>query len=473
MTVARRQVVKKWGLTPSRLVQHSARRNQARRLSPFFHCLKVATLTCVILAVAAGQPAAAEVGRILREMEAEGAHFDPLPLLQLGRPGLSAVLDQLLPDTAGPKAPKPAEAPIDSLIEQLGSENYRVREAATEKLIERGPTIGPTLHEAAKSLDAEISWRATRILRRWEAAQRDEHGPQVAAMTVYLQRLDDAACLEELAKRTRAALSRGMPQGARHELLWQCLMVIARSHRPEFASALAPLLENGPSDVAVLVIERLGSVSDSGFYPSLMRDALESPRSEIAAAAVKAVPHCPAYAGREEVERRLIGLFQGQNETLKLLACYPLMRDFQYPPAVDFLLNQLGSDDPQRRARAFAWLGDPSVLGRPVTPRLLQTLGPLLQSADDNTRRQAASALAMYSGEEVVRRLVPLLDDPKAMIAEEVSYRLMHQRDKVMLARLLAAAAREHPDEKIRKKAASVLERLAEEPSTARKPRSR
>ena len=60
-------------------------------------------------------------------------------------------------------------------------------------------------------------------------------------------------------------------------------------------------------------------------------------------------------------------------------------------------------------------------------------------------REAAASALAMYSGEEVVQRLIPLLDDPKAMIAEEVSYRLTHQRDKVMLGRLLTAAARLNP----------------------------
>ena len=121
---------------------------------------------------------------------------------------------------------------------------------------------------------------------------------------------------------------------------------------------------------------------------------------------------------------------------------------------------QVQGDDRARRARALSWLGDSSNHGRPAGKNLLGILGPLLKSEDYATRLAAARALAMYSGEEVVKSLLPLLDDPKADVSMAIGYRLLQQTDHEMLRRVLAAAAKDDPNENVRKKAAAVLHQL-------------
>jgi HEAT repeat protein len=66
----------------------------------------------------------------------------------------------------------------------------------------------------------------------------------------------------------------------------------------------------------------------------------------------------------------------------------------------------------------------------------------------------------MYAGEEVVRSLLPLLDDPNSQFAEQMAYRLDHQPDKQMLRRVLSAAAKDDANETVRQRAATVLENL-------------
>ena len=73
--------------------------------------------------------------------------------------------------------------------------------------------------------------------------------------------------------------------------------------------------------------------------------------------------------------------------------------------------------------------------------------------------------MAIYGGENVVRTLIPLLGDTNASFANEVAYRLDHQRDKAMLRRLLNEASENHSDQRVREKAATTLkmvERRAE-----------
>lgn len=63
------------------------------------------------------------------------------------------------------RADVPASQPdIAALIEQLGSDSFREREAAERALIEIGPPAFAALREAASSDDAEVALRARRIL---------------------------------------------------------------------------------------------------------------------------------------------------------------------------------------------------------------------------------------------------------------------------------------------------------------------
>lgn len=76
---------------------------------------------------------------------------------------------------AGQDANKPQEE-IAKLVSQLGSEEWREREAASERLAEIGRDVIPALAEARKSEDAEVRERAKRILDkfRWIAPEDAE-----------------------------------------------------------------------------------------------------------------------------------------------------------------------------------------------------------------------------------------------------------------------------------------------------------
>lgn len=397
---------------------------------------------------------------VLADMLARKQRFEPEGLHAMGLDGLSALLDRLLPDTARAKNSGLSEQSVAQLIEQLGDDNYRLRESATEKLLELGAVVRAPLIRATRHDDAEIAWRARRILRRLQAEKNEDKGGYVAAFTVYVEEIKDGERIRELAERTRIALDRGMPGGGRLGLLERCMMTVARSGKDEYSNLLKPLLKHEDPIVAVLVTRMIGSASDNRYFPALLLDALQHDRDEIVLAAISQTPNCWDKRRAPEVKRLLISIFEGDNEPLKFQACFPLMHGYYYRQAVDYLLEQTRSKNQQRRQRALSWIGDSCNLGKPADAKLLEALVPLLKSPDHSTRRMAVGALAIYSGEDVVQNLVPLLDDPKAVIATEVSYRLLHQRDKNMLRRLLTTAAKDDPNQRIRTKAAAILEQL-------------
>lgn len=61
---------------------------------------------------------------------------------------------------------------IRELVDQLGSETYKTREAAEERLAQLGPVAVPVLEEALNHADAEIVFRAERLLRSMQREVR-------------------------------------------------------------------------------------------------------------------------------------------------------------------------------------------------------------------------------------------------------------------------------------------------------------
>lgn len=86
-------------------------------------------------------------------------------LLSLGGAGL-VVADDPAPAAPAP-APQSAEATrIARLVEDLGAADFRIREAATQALIELGPKARTALEQAAKSDSPAVRFRADQILQR-------------------------------------------------------------------------------------------------------------------------------------------------------------------------------------------------------------------------------------------------------------------------------------------------------------------
>jgi len=58
-----------------------------------------------------------------------------------------------------------AKAAVDALVKDLGSDDFKIREAATESLIALGDAAKPALEAALKSADPEVKSRAERCLK--------------------------------------------------------------------------------------------------------------------------------------------------------------------------------------------------------------------------------------------------------------------------------------------------------------------
>ncbi|MFN7587891.1 MAG: hypothetical protein ACK5UQ_05205, partial [Planctomycetota bacterium] len=76
------------------------------------------------------------------------------------------------PANAAPEAASPeAGKEVTSLIRQLGSDSYRQRVEAERRLRELGDVALPALRDAAAQKDdAEVQWRARRLVRQLEGA---------------------------------------------------------------------------------------------------------------------------------------------------------------------------------------------------------------------------------------------------------------------------------------------------------------
>jgi hypothetical protein len=120
-----------------------------------------------------------------------------------------------------------------------------------------------------------------------------------------------------------------------------------------------------------------------------------------------------------------------------------LMRSYKLPEASAHILAQAGGEDADRRHQALSVLVCDQPQRKPPDEKLLAALGPLLKHDDPNTRRMAAVALVSYSGEQVVRLVLPLLGDQEQYVANEVSQQLLGQRDRKMLRRLLEESVKE------------------------------
>lgn len=97
--------------------------------------------------------------------------------LLLSGAALAAGLTAQDPKPQEPASPPPAKAEspkpdVDALVRDLGSERFRARLDAERALRELGAAAVPALKQAAEaSDDAEVQWRARRVLRQIEAGK--------------------------------------------------------------------------------------------------------------------------------------------------------------------------------------------------------------------------------------------------------------------------------------------------------------
>ena len=401
----------------------------------------------------ASRPVSPDVTTILAAMRQEGRSFSPEPLCTLSRTELSALLDHLLPETKADKLL--SEVDVVRLIRQLGDPQWSVREHATRELIANGRSHSARVEKATRHDDLEVRARAKAILAAWKADAIDTE-PYRKAFQQYLKRLESPEALLHLAHRVRQALRQDGLSAAKRRLLGPCLQHLALAASDEMIEALVPILDEAPESVGAWALRQMAARRGRRNLHSLVEAGLRSDRQSVVEIALGwATDHRSA-----EVKRLVYRIFEGDNEALKFKACFPLMHDYRDPKGVQYLLTQVNSPDKARARRAISWIGDACNSGRAASPAILDKLLPFLNSQDAEIRRVAADALGTYSGEKVVKALIPMLADPVDIIAAEATSNLRRQRDADMVRRLLQEAADGATNLTVRQKSRRLLSEL-------------
>lgn len=430
-------------------------------LTPFSRAV-VRFLVILLLGVALS-PARAEGQPIDIERELG----DRPALHQRGVEGLKKVLDCLFPETKPVPGPPVEAKTVAELVRQLGDDSFQVREQATARLLAIGQGHRDLVRQATRSDDPEIKQRAQQVLAAWDASRPTDLVKYVGPYVKYMEEIKDRERLDLLAGRLVVALRGDLPEETRRDLVREMLATVARAADDRYTDPLRPLLAHKDVRVAGFVVQSVGCCKDKpDFFPRLLLDALDSDREDVVDAVISWTPNCSDPVRAPELRRRLKRIFAGSNEALKFRVSFPLMHTWSDAEAYRYLLQQTQSADGERARTAIYWLGDACHSGKAASVELLEKLGPLLQSKNTELRRAAAYALGTYSGEGVVKLLLPALADTEEIVVAEASRRLLDQSDKVMLKEMLQDAARNHADAKVRTRAAELADKVPGKPSS-------
>ncbi len=428
---------------------------------------------------------------LMQEMAARGASFSPERLSALGPAGLKAVLDSVFPETAPIEEAEPDDAVIAGLLKEMRDDQYQVREAATERLLKLGPSARKTALRLAQQSDAEVSWRAIRVLRAWDDQRRDDMARYAAAMTVCLAQISDPPRLEILADRVRRVLELGAPSGGKANIMRDMVRALYAAKDDRWLDPLAPIFKKavnradqvliqwlyqamareaaaGRSDVnRVAAVEiaaaRGGSSTEPPqpvFVPRLLIAALESDQSSVQLIALQAVPARPEGPNVPALRERLEALFGGTNETAKLRAARPLIVAFGHAEAYDYLLEQAAQrENAARRQEALSLMAQLGPGRGPLPAKAAAVLPGLLKQQElGHARVMVAGILGSHTGKEVLDALIPALADNYQPLAQEAERRLLQYPDKDELLKALDRAVGEN--QRLKDAAGRIREQL-------------
>jgi HEAT repeat protein len=415
-------------------------------------------------AVTAGEIDSVQIALLVDGMASKGSGYDAAELHALGREGLAAVLDHLLPDTAAPQRPTGtalAEAQVRTLIARLDDDDFATREAATIELVAVARGSRPLVEAAARSDGLEMRLRAERVLASWHPRPTARLSAYLSGFWAYLEKIDDHERLDVLARRTLQAFEQGMPEGDRLHLLRLCIAGVARGSDDASCDLLRPLVVHADERIATLVTETAGAYKVGPRYlPQLLVDALASPRQPVREAALRFVGQCEDAKRRAGLRQALTALVANPAEPLRFQACLPLMRDFGDPTAWTIVLDETESNDPNRVRTALNWIGDTKPSGQAPDGRLLARLLADATADKRDKRRVAAQTLGVFGGEAVIRSLVAMLADNDPSVVQQADASLLAQGDRALVRRVLDETMHHGASAHVQSRAQSLLAKL-------------
>lgn len=430
-------------------------------------------------------PAAAEapltrqaLESLMQEMAARGANFPPERLSALGPSGLRAVLDYVFPETAPVDEAEPDDATITRLLAEMRDDQYQTREAATERLLKLGPAARKTAMRLAQQSDAEVSWRAIRVLRAWDDQRRDDMARYSAALTVCFAQINDPPRLELLVDRMRRVLELGVPAGGKANIMRDMLRTLYMAKDDRWLDPLSPVFKKAGNRSEQLLVQWLNQAmareagagrSDGNraaatveiavargvpssdppatvFVPRLLIAALESDQAQVQLAAIQGVPARPEGPNLAALRERLEALFASTNETIKLRAARPLIVAFGHADAYDYLIDQaVQRENASRRQESLSIMAQLGAKRGPLPAKAAAALPKMLKEQElGHARVMVAGILGSHTGKEVLDALIPALADNYQPLAQEAERRLSQYPNKEELLKALDQAASEN-----------------------------
>jgi len=230
-----------------------------------------------------GEEVSRQTERILQDMKAQGRAFNPSELIASGEEGLAEILDFLMPESAGHRALNNEE--IESLIEDLGHEQFFRRKNAIAKLSSSGEEISERMEMLSASMDPEVAKNATEVLKgilnppgKTKIMRNVRHTEEYGqAYGSYLEKLEDRACWSLIAVRTTQALFLGRDStGSTDDLMWQSFTIMASKAQDDAMTMFRPLIHLRNVSLCRWVFTHLYVRSPKGFTPSILREIVGS-----------------------------------------------------------------------------------------------------------------------------------------------------------------------------------------------------
>ena len=405
-------------------------RSSSRRRS-FRGLRAVATVTVLGLVFVSRSQAADDpaIKPLVRQMfEAGFRTYDPEPLLKHGVNGLGVVLDEMFPETADIK--KESTAQLAAHIEQLGDPLFERREAATAALRRLGPAGLGVLRKSANHADAEVRLRVRLLIAEAEQTQTP---PNVnPGLEIYLDKLNDVECQQELARRLAKALETKNDLALRQEALRTCLQALARWPSDRVHNELLPLLKLDDPKPAIFALDTIAGRTGNDYVSALHMGAIASNNNELVRCAFRALP-CPVSdkINKPKIQKVLAHFFDDSPEYAELRKDSAFMyamafigaRDFRLPAARRWLIDKINRGS----LEAINSLGDTAYSRELLDQELLAALQPHLKSPDPKFRTVAVRTLGVYKGEAVQPALLRALADPEKLVWQTAGERLREQ----------------------------------------------
>jgi hypothetical protein len=368
-------------------------------------------------------------------------------MLSRGREGLVELLDVFCPLGL----PADARKRIASAVEDLATGDPKLVKAAYLSLSELGSDSWDSI---ARVTDARARPWLDALTQDWrDHVMLPEHVAEEVGRALGATEHPDV-----LARRAVDVLSSPSFDPESRSFVRHLIPPLAS--RDAEVETLAKLLDHPDPRVPVQMLRWTGPQTNTHF-PEIVLIALGSKRPEIVDAAQRSGP-APIWdeKKRRRIHKAMKNVFETGTEAQKFYSCFTLMQTFRDRDAVAYLLEQTRSKDRERIQTALGWLGDSCNWGRRATPAILEAFRPHLQSKDSNLRLMAGYGLGTYSGDEVVRALIPLLVDPEEIIRIEVSNKLLGARDQKPVLQVLEEALKGEKDEGLRKALSELIERF-------------